>query len=76
MENKTNAVASLLGALAMTDYGRKISNIMYIEDQKRAMVIFRDSSFYNVPTKGDALDVIGMITDALREKRDAEKNRD
>lgn len=76
MENIERAVASQLGTLALTEYGRNISNMMYISDQARAIVFFKDSSVYTIPAQGDALDILSEIVTALREKRDAEKNRD
>jgi hypothetical protein len=73
MENKTRAVASLLGTLSLTDEGKKLSNMMYIEDQGCATAIFRDGAFYRIPTSGDALDTIYYIVKGLREKRDADR---
>lgn len=76
MENKTRVVASLLGTLAQTDGGKKISNIMYVEDQGCATALFRDGSIYRIPTTGDGLDILYAIVKGLKEKRDAEENRD
>ena len=76
MENKTRIVASLLGTLSLTDEGKKLSNMMYVEDQNCATAFFKDCSFYRIPTSGDGLDVIYEIVKALREKRDAEENGD
>ena len=76
MENKTKIVASLLGTLSLTDEGKRLSNMMFVEDQGCATAFFKDCSFYRIPTQGDGLDIIYEIVKALREKRDAEENRD
>lgn len=70
MENKTRAVASLLGTLSLTDEGKKLSNMMYVEDQNCVTAFFRDSSIMRIPTSGDGLDLIYDVVKALKEKRD------
>lgn len=70
MENKTRAVASLLGTLSLTDEGKKLSNMMYVEDQNCVTAFFRDSSIMRIPTSGDGLDLIYEVVKALKEKRD------
>lgn len=74
MEIKEKVVASLLGTLSLTDEGKKISNMMYVES--RAVVFFRDSTTYMIPTSGDGLDVVCDIVNALKEKREKEKAND
>lgn len=75
-ENLTKIVASLLGTLAFTNEGKKLSNMMIIEDQGATVAFYKDSSTFRIPTQGDGLDVIYAIVKGLRERRDAEKNRD
>lgn len=76
MENKAKIVASLLGTLALTDEGKKLSNMMYVEDQGCATAFFRDSTIYRIPASGDGLDIICEIVKGLRERRNEEKARD
>lgn len=52
MENKTRIVASLLATLSLTDEGKKLANMMYVEDQACATAFFKDCSFYRIPTAG------------------------
>lgn len=68
MENKTRVVASLLGTLSLTDEGKKLGNMMYIEGCVTAF--FRDSSIMRIPTSGDGLDLIYDVVKAMKEKRD------
>lgn len=70
MENKTRAVASLLGTLSLTDEGKNLSNMMYVEDQNCVTAFFRDSSIMRIPTSGDGLDLIYDVVKALKDKRD------
>lgn len=72
MENKTQIVASLLGLLARTDEGKCLGNMMYIEGCVTAF--FRDSSIMRIPTTGDGLDLICDVAEALRGRRDEEKD--
>lgn len=74
MEIKEKIVASLLGTLSLTDEGKKLSNMMYVEG--KAIAFGRDGSTYIIPSIGDGLDVLYDIVKALREKRDAEEVRD
>lgn len=41
MENKTRIVASMLGTLSLTDEGKKLSNMIYVEDQSCATAFQR-----------------------------------
>lgn len=72
MENKAKIVASLLGTLTLTDEGKKLGNMMYVEGCVTAF--FKDGAIYRIPTQGDGLDTLYDVLSGLREKRDAEKN--
>ena len=74
MENKIKIVASLLAPLSLTDEGKKLSNMMHIEEQSKVIAFFRDGSTYQIPVEGDGLDIMYHVIAGLRERRDAEKD--